>query len=104
MNLNSSKTLPLSVNDLDFYNYFHHGVDFLISGQTHVVRKIIIHSNMVRHVSPLCDLFANPYSLAPRSFSDINDALGSWRANPKMTKTVTCLTFIFLTCVHLSMI
>ncbi|KAI6034351.1 hypothetical protein BKA83DRAFT_26282 [Pisolithus microcarpus] len=32
--------------DGHFYNYFHHGIDFLISGQTHRVRKIILHSNV----------------------------------------------------------
>lgn len=34
---------------LDFYNYFSHGIDFLISGQTHLVRKIILHSNVVSY-------------------------------------------------------
>jgi len=29
-----------------FYNYFQHGLDFLISGQTHTVRKIILHTNV----------------------------------------------------------
>lgn len=47
--------LPLSIYALDFYNYFHHGVDFLISGQTHIVRKIIIHSNVVRHMLALLE-------------------------------------------------
>ncbi|KAF8076497.1 hypothetical protein FPV67DRAFT_1713911 [Lyophyllum atratum] len=28
-----------------FYNYFQHGMDFLISGPSHVVTKIILHSN-----------------------------------------------------------
>ena len=31
----------------DFYNYFQHGIDFLISGVTHTVRKIILHTNIV---------------------------------------------------------
>lgn len=31
----------------DFYNYFQHGVDFLLSGKTNIVKKIIIHSNVV---------------------------------------------------------
>ena len=31
----------------DFYNYFQYGVDFLISGTTHTVRKIILHTNIV---------------------------------------------------------
>ncbi|THH07075.1 hypothetical protein EW146_g9426 [Bondarzewia mesenterica] len=29
-----------------FYNYFQHGIDFLISGTTHAVEKIILHSNV----------------------------------------------------------
>ncbi|TFK43453.1 hypothetical protein BDQ12DRAFT_675011 [Crucibulum laeve] len=29
-----------------FYNYFQHGLDFLISGPKHVVKKIILHSNI----------------------------------------------------------
>lgn len=32
---------------LDFYNYFQHGLDFLISGSTHIVKKIVLHSNVV---------------------------------------------------------
>ena len=32
---------------LDFYNYFQHGIEFLISGTTNVVRKIILHTNVV---------------------------------------------------------
>ncbi|KDR83647.1 hypothetical protein GALMADRAFT_235961 [Galerina marginata CBS 339.88] len=29
-----------------FYNYFQHGIDFLISESTHLVTKIVIHSNV----------------------------------------------------------
>ncbi|KIK68035.1 hypothetical protein GYMLUDRAFT_54735 [Collybiopsis luxurians FD-317 M1] len=29
-----------------FYNYFQHGIDFYISGKTHVVKKIILQSNV----------------------------------------------------------
>ncbi|KAF9515226.1 hypothetical protein BS47DRAFT_1342130 [Hydnum rufescens UP504] len=29
-----------------FYNYFQHGIDVLLSGTTHKVRKIILHSNV----------------------------------------------------------
>ena len=32
----------------DFYNYFQHGIDILLSGTTHTVKKIILHSNIVR--------------------------------------------------------
>lgn len=40
---------------VDFYNYFQHGIDFLLSDHTHIVKKIILHSNVVsafilRHV------------------------------------------------------
>jgi hypothetical protein len=31
----------------DFYNYFQHGIDFLLSDHTHIVKKIILHSNVV---------------------------------------------------------
>ena len=36
----------------DFYNYLQHGIDFLISGDTHVVKKMIVHSNIVCDPSP----------------------------------------------------
>ncbi|KAJ3710449.1 hypothetical protein FB446DRAFT_728875 [Lentinula raphanica] len=43
-------TIHASVHDdLDtgyFYNYFQHGIDFYISGNTHIVKKIIMHSNV----------------------------------------------------------
>ncbi|KAI9001067.1 UPF0183-domain-containing protein [Trametes punicea] len=29
-----------------FYNYQQHGIDFLISGNTHIVKKIVMHSNV----------------------------------------------------------
>lgn len=35
-------------NLLDFYNYPQLGIDFLLSGTTHLVKKIILHSNIVR--------------------------------------------------------
>jgi hypothetical protein len=44
----------------DFYNYFQHGIDFLISGRNHVVRKIILHSNIVSRL-----IFHLVHSLIP---------------------------------------
>jgi len=38
-----------SADDSDegyFYNYFQHGMDILLSGTTHLVKKIILHSNI----------------------------------------------------------
>lgn len=35
---------------LDFYNYFQYGIDILLSGTTHTVKKIILHSNIVRRL------------------------------------------------------
>jgi hypothetical protein len=32
---------------LDFYNYFQHWIDVLISGSEHKVKKIILHTNVV---------------------------------------------------------
>ncbi|KAH7343965.1 hypothetical protein B0J17DRAFT_197676 [Rhizoctonia solani] len=46
-----------------FYNYFQHGLDFLISGKTHRVRKIILHSNV-----PGSPLFQR-YKRCPWEFS-----------------------------------
>ncbi|KAK2466284.1 hypothetical protein APHAL10511_001926 [Amanita phalloides] len=30
-----------------FYNYFQHGIDFFISSSTHVVKKIVLHTNVL---------------------------------------------------------
>lgn len=35
------------VRSTDFQNYFQYGMDFLISGRSHKVYKIIMHSNLV---------------------------------------------------------
>lgn len=43
----------------DFYNYFQHGIDFLISGTTHAVKKIILHTNIVRLLVTLQFLLAH---------------------------------------------
>jgi hypothetical protein len=37
----------------DFYNYFQHGIDVLLSGD-HVVKKIILHTNIVRAALVRC--------------------------------------------------
>ena len=37
----------------DFYNYFQHGIDFLLSDHTHIVKKIILHSNVVSTFLPM---------------------------------------------------
>ncbi|KAI6134941.1 hypothetical protein EV401DRAFT_867718 [Pisolithus croceorrhizus] len=55
-----------------FYNYFHHGIDFLISGQTHRVRKIILHSNVPG--SPLFQRYKRcPWELEGRPEDDEDD-------------------------------
>jgi len=41
------RTFACYTSSLDFYNYFQYGIDFLISGTTHTVRKIILHTNIV---------------------------------------------------------
>jgi len=44
-----SPTLHLTLKPpADFYNYFQYGIDILLSGTTHTVKKIILHSNIVR--------------------------------------------------------
>jgi hypothetical protein len=44
----------------DFYNYFQHGIDFLLSDHTHVVKKIILHTNVVNTIFLTCPSL--PYS------------------------------------------
>lgn len=43
--LPSHSSMPFC--SVDFYNYFQHGIDFLLSDHTHIVKKIILHSNVV---------------------------------------------------------
>eukprot|EP00297_Palpitomonas_bilix_P008830 CAMPEP_0113896950 /NCGR_PEP_ID=MMETSP0780_2-20120614/18355_1 /TAXON_ID=652834 /ORGANISM="Palpitomonas bilix" /LENGTH=525 /DNA_ID=CAMNT_0000888253 /DNA_START=219 /DNA_END=1796 /DNA_ORIENTATION=- /assembly_acc=CAM_ASM_000599 len=38
------------VNDY-FVNYYHLGLDFLMCGHSHVVKKIVLHSNPIEHVN-----------------------------------------------------
>lgn len=32
---------------VDFYNYLQHGMDFLVDGTTHMLKKIVVHTNVV---------------------------------------------------------
>lgn len=62
----------------DFYNYFQYGLDFYLSGSTHTVQKIILHSNVVRNQLPsrLDTTIEMLYSLVPTCFRDTNAAHG----------------------------
>jgi len=56
-----------------FWNYFSHGIDFLISGQTHIVRKIILHSNVPG--SPLFQRYRRcPWELEGKPEDDEDDS------------------------------
>ncbi|KAJ2930243.1 hypothetical protein H1R20_g6920, partial [Candolleomyces eurysporus] len=47
MSIHSSKKHGDAADDRGyFYNYFHHGIDFLISDSTHIVKKVILHTNI----------------------------------------------------------
>jgi len=46
MNIHSAAGVE-EENNSYFYNYFQHGLDFLLDGETHRVIKIVIHSNVV---------------------------------------------------------
>ena len=48
----STRARAHSAISSDFYNYFQHGIDFLISGTTHVVIKIVLHTNIVSSSFP----------------------------------------------------
>ena len=84
----------------DFYNYFQHGLDFFISGSTHTVKKIIVHTNIVcsfRSHLPLKSLFIHHNnSLGHLSFNDISAVTGKSKALQKTKKTVRLLC-LFLT-------
>ncbi|KAJ2920098.1 hypothetical protein MD484_g343, partial [Candolleomyces efflorescens] len=48
MSIHSSKKHADGEDDRGyFYNYFDHGIDFLISDSTHIVKKIVLHTNIV---------------------------------------------------------
>ncbi|KZS98044.1 hypothetical protein SISNIDRAFT_436865 [Sistotremastrum niveocremeum HHB9708] len=46
MNIHSGRVEEDEHDDGYFFNYFQHGMDFLISGSTHIVQKIILHTNI----------------------------------------------------------
>ncbi|KZO94372.1 UPF0183-domain-containing protein [Calocera viscosa TUFC12733] len=47
MSIHSAPAGVEEENNPYFYNYFQHGLDFLLDGETHRVIKIVIHSNVV---------------------------------------------------------
>lgn len=81
---------------IDFYNYFQHGIEFLISGSTHVVRKILIHTNVVSMISSIspCTLHLIRFSLDLPYSRGTNDVLGKLKASQKMTKMVNIIHII----------
>jgi len=65
-----------------FYNYFSHGIDFLISGQTHLVRKIILHSNVPG--SPLFQQYKRcPWEIEGKPEDDEDDSPPKMRFTDK---------------------
>lgn len=75
----------------DFYNYFQHGLDFLLSDNTHVVKKIILHTNVVSTIFVVFPLLPYPYRSRARPFSSgTNDVHGRSKVDPRMTRMV-CL-------------
>ena len=76
----------------DFYNYFQFGVDFFISSSTHLVQKILLHTNIVREAISFAYLnlmaFVSP---EPQCSSVTNGVLGKLRVYQKMRKTVLSL-------------
>jgi hypothetical protein len=63
----------------DFYNYFQHGIDFLIAGETHVISKIILHTNIVSGVTRKSNFDYSNHSWRSQDllcFNAISDANG----------------------------
>ncbi|EJD01126.1 UPF0183-domain-containing protein [Fomitiporia mediterranea MF3/22] len=46
MAIHSRNKTPDGTEDSYFYNYFQYGIDFLLSSSTHLVQKIILHTNI----------------------------------------------------------
>ncbi|TDL29548.1 hypothetical protein BD410DRAFT_758470 [Rickenella mellea] len=46
MAIHATKQSHGTIGDAYFYNYFQHGIDFMLSGTSHLVQKIILHSNV----------------------------------------------------------
>lgn len=80
----------------DFYNYFQHGIEFLISGSTHIVSKILMHTNVVSmNLSGFLCVFDLPrFSLDLLYSRDTNDVPGKLKASQKMTKMVSIVYVI----------
>ena len=75
----------------DFYNYPQYGIDFLISGATHTVRKIILHTNIVGFITTdvFCGLSVDATnSLAHLCSTDTNGAHGRSRGCQRTMKMV----------------
>lgn len=74
----------------DFYNYLQHGVDFLVDGTTHVLKKIVVHTNVVRVDLRSSDVrtYGHISSLGRPCSRGTNDAPGKSKASLKMTRMV----------------
>ena len=73
----------------DFYNYQQHGIDFLISGSTHTVKKVVLHTNIVSDTfRATVHRLTFVLSREPHSSSDTSAVLGRFKVDQKTTKTV----------------
>ena len=90
----STRARAHSAISSDFYNYFQHGIDFLISGTTHIVIKIVLHTNIVSSSRTITIIIFSPparlpaRSLERRSSSGTSGVPGRSRAAPRTTRTV----------------
>ncbi|KIM90897.1 hypothetical protein PILCRDRAFT_811393 [Piloderma croceum F 1598] len=73
MTIHSTSRSSDDIDDTDyFYNYFQHGIEFLISGSTHIVQKIILHTNVPG--SPLFQRYKRcPWDIEGRPEDDEDD-------------------------------
>ena len=73
-------------------------MDFLISGSTHTVKKIVVHSNVARMISQTPCMLSHlcACSRARHYSNDINVALGKFRADQKTTRMVSCWTKAYI--------
>ncbi|KDQ12751.1 hypothetical protein BOTBODRAFT_34211 [Botryobasidium botryosum FD-172 SS1] len=85
----STTTDPDETNEGYFYNYFQHGIDFLLSGTTHKVKKIVLHSNV-----PGSHLFQRykrcPWEIVPTE-GDEDDSLNNVSFHDKIEDITSVL-------------
>jgi hypothetical protein len=82
----------------DFMNYFNHGIDFLMDGSSHILKKIILHSNTVNTFDNLPWRHLTTYSSELLYFNAISDVHGGSLPLPLSRILPTSQVYLTKTC------